>query len=505
MGVSIKVGGAYVPHQFALKQGGVYVPGASAFKAAGAYVGVGAGSLPLVYPLDEAGALPLAAYGVKRLSAAYSGPAIRVRRADAVEVDIGFSGQNLDLTALTAHLGTATGTVTTFYDLTGNGRHATQTLVANQGSIQASLFMSGGLTVSLGDAGWYDLPAGISIDRRNGEVCGVFEQWTTKQQVGFYEIGTVANANLNVFTLASGAIRATPPGSNAAFKPQSRPVWIDHYGASTGVYFEQDGETQTGAAPTTATSSGGYFGRIVTGGYFGRFHHGMIAFYNRVLSAGERSALKAAASGIFEASSTGGVLMYTGDSILASSTATTLRNGIAHQITPLLATSPKEFNLSGGGEQLVNDLVGGSSGFAGDEGGVLSRYTSDRRVVFVFKGTNDMGAGGRTSAQVYADLQAFCGSVRSNGGFVIVATLLPRTSYGLSTLAEFTAFNNSVRTNWATFADGFVDFANEASMGAAGAESNTTLYSDGLHPTAYGNSLLAAAAAPEINRVFALP
>ncbi len=46
MGVSIKVGGAYVPHQFALKQGGVYVAGAAAFKAAGVYVGAGGGGAP---------------------------------------------------------------------------------------------------------------------------------------------------------------------------------------------------------------------------------------------------------------------------------------------------------------------------------------------------------------------------------------------------------------------------------------------------------------------------
>jgi hypothetical protein len=44
MGVSIKVGGAYVPHQFSLKQGGVYVAGAAAFKSAGAYVDAGGGT-----------------------------------------------------------------------------------------------------------------------------------------------------------------------------------------------------------------------------------------------------------------------------------------------------------------------------------------------------------------------------------------------------------------------------------------------------------------------------
>lgn len=395
--------------------------------------------------------------------------------------------------------------MTTFYDLTGNGNNATQTTVANQGSIQSSLFMSGGLTVSLGDAGWYNLAAGVTIDRRNGETVAVLEPWITKQQIGLYEIGAVAQGNMNAYTLSAGWWRGTPPNNNTAYKPQTRPIWFDHFSSASGYLVEQDGETQTGAAVATATASGGSFGRILTGGYFGRFHHGMIAFYNRVLSVDERSALKAAANSIFKCSSGTGVLIYNGDSIIASSIATTLRNGIAHQITPLLSNNPKQFNFAGGGEQLVNDLVGGSSNFTTDEGAVLSRYTSERRVVFVFKGTNDMGVGGRTPAQLMADLQSYCGSVRSGGGLVIVANLLPRTSYGSSSQANFDAFNADVRANWASFADGFVDYAAHPIMAAAGAPADTTLYGDGLHPTAYGNSLLAEYAAPEINRVFALP
>lgn len=229
------------------------------------------------------------------------------------------------------------------------------------------------------------------------------------------------------------------------------------------------------------------------------------AFYSRVLSTVERDALKAASDSLWDCISTGGVLILNGDSIMASSTAATLFDGIGHRLYPLLNNKPKVFNFAGGGEQLVNDLVGGSSNFTTDEGAVLSRYTGDRRVTFVFKGTNDMCLAGRTPVQLYADLQSYCASVRSGGGLVVVATLLPRTAYGPSSAANFDTYNADVRANWATFADGFVDYASHPIMGAAGAASNTTLYLDGLHPTPYGNSLLAAAAAPEINRVFALP
>jgi hypothetical protein len=43
MGVSIKVGGTYVPYQFSVKQGGVYVAGGASYKAGGVYAGVGSG------------------------------------------------------------------------------------------------------------------------------------------------------------------------------------------------------------------------------------------------------------------------------------------------------------------------------------------------------------------------------------------------------------------------------------------------------------------------------
>jgi hypothetical protein len=68
------------------------------------------------------------AYGVRRLHAAYSGPAIRVSRSsDAAEMDVPFtSSGDLDTAAMMAWASNNTVTVVTFYDLTGNGLHLTQ-------------------------------------------------------------------------------------------------------------------------------------------------------------------------------------------------------------------------------------------------------------------------------------------------------------------------------------------------------------------------------------------
>jgi hypothetical protein len=88
--------------------------------------------------LDRAGltaASPAAAaYSLRQLSTAYNGPAIRVRRSsDNTTQDIGFSaGGNLDQTALLAFVGRGDGFISTWYDQSGNGRDAVQTILARQ-------------------------------------------------------------------------------------------------------------------------------------------------------------------------------------------------------------------------------------------------------------------------------------------------------------------------------------------------------------------------------------
>jgi len=75
-----------------------------------------------------------AAYSLRNLSSAYTGPLIRVRRSnDNAERDIyGTFRGDLDLAALTSFVGANSGFVTTWYDQSGSGRHATQATAASQ-------------------------------------------------------------------------------------------------------------------------------------------------------------------------------------------------------------------------------------------------------------------------------------------------------------------------------------------------------------------------------------
>jgi hypothetical protein len=80
-----------------------------------------------------------AAYSLRKLRSAYTGNAIRVRRAsDNTEQNIGFVNNELDTSALTTFCSGTNGFVTTWYDQSGNGYNATQTTAANQPQIVSS-------------------------------------------------------------------------------------------------------------------------------------------------------------------------------------------------------------------------------------------------------------------------------------------------------------------------------------------------------------------------------
>jgi hypothetical protein len=80
------------------------------------------------------------AYSVRKLRAAYTGSAIRVRRSsDNTEQNIGFdSNGNLDESALTTFVGANNGFVVTWFDQSTNGNNATMSTAANQPQIVSS-------------------------------------------------------------------------------------------------------------------------------------------------------------------------------------------------------------------------------------------------------------------------------------------------------------------------------------------------------------------------------
>lgn len=92
-----------------------------------------------IIPLLDIYGSAAVAYSVRKLRTAYSGSAIRVRRTDLSEINIGFTANgNLDTAALLSFVGTGAldnGFVTTWYDQSGNGINSTQSTATNQPQI----------------------------------------------------------------------------------------------------------------------------------------------------------------------------------------------------------------------------------------------------------------------------------------------------------------------------------------------------------------------------------
>lgn len=84
----------------------------------------------------------LGAYSLRKLRTAYSGNAIKVRRAsDNTTSNIGFASTGvLDTTALNTFISGTTGFIDTWYDQSGNGKDATQATTTSQQQILVNSF-----------------------------------------------------------------------------------------------------------------------------------------------------------------------------------------------------------------------------------------------------------------------------------------------------------------------------------------------------------------------------
>lgn len=90
--------------------------------------------------LDALGKTSIAAYGLRKLRAAYAGSCLRVRRSsDNTESDIGFSGESLDWVAASAFAAGGTLFLVTWYDQSGSSNNLTQATTTLQPQISTSL------------------------------------------------------------------------------------------------------------------------------------------------------------------------------------------------------------------------------------------------------------------------------------------------------------------------------------------------------------------------------
>lgn len=95
------------------------------------------GQAKISYPLDNISGNVVAAYSLRRLSGAYTGSAVKIRRSsDNAQKDIGFSGADLDVNAASSFCNATTCFVSEWYDQSNNNNGAVQATAAQQPQLQ---------------------------------------------------------------------------------------------------------------------------------------------------------------------------------------------------------------------------------------------------------------------------------------------------------------------------------------------------------------------------------
>lgn len=128
--------------------------------------------------------------------------------------------------------------------------------------------------------------------------------------------------------------------------------------------------------------------------------------------------------------------------------------------------------------------------------------TQPYNLIVLAIGTNDLGAN-RTAAQIYADVQTYITNATAEGYDVVLATILPRSSFnGNSKETERLAYNDLIRNNYESIgAVDIIDWNLEGTMGNVANVGTNVYYSDGTHPTTYGYSLLATYATERLEAI----
>lgn len=117
--------------------------------------------------------------------------------------------------------------------------------------------------------------------------------------------------------------------------------------------------------------------------------------------------------------------------------------------------------------------------------------TYNRQIFVVWAGLNDFFLNGDLAAAIYANLKTYCQNIKTAApnSPIVLCTELPSTGAGWN--VQRAALNVLINTEVSPSWDYICDLGANATMGPDAAASDTSLYSDGTHPTQTGDGYIA--------------
>lgn len=470
---------------------------------------VGGPKLPVSLPVA-----PLLFAGSVKLSD-WAGSAAKVARSanPTTPQTFGFdAGGRLDLAAIETYIGgqNLSARADTIFDQSGNGFDLIQTTDGARAILRRSQLAGAALPFTCGPNIQYTIPPGLSVDRANHSVFLVLRPHLARASYYWVRLGTTLSYGTTTpdTATAGGGGRILDTANGNASKVQSRAPktsGIAIMGYSSGasdVKFYNNRVIETVAGGLTAGTLTG--GTIENGNGYSEIM--AVAIFPRALTEAEMASVGRSLEAVaaLHLGQTKGVFMI-GDSITAG------QGSVATYVAGLGMTATEPDQLFGAlgspadtaifncGQPSIPLTALNSTNDRNRINELMSAYPEiTKRVARVHAGINDLRAGS-TDTTIYNAMVAYCNYLRGLGVKVITSTINTQVVDATYTAQAETyrlSINSQIRSNWATFADDMVDYANIPEL----ADPNNTTYfaSDKLHQTAQAYQLKSALVAPKI-------
>ena len=450
---------------------------------------------------------PLAVFPMRKYKV-YTGPYARVRReTDNVETDISVNGNAFDLAAAQTFAGPLTRlAVTTMYDATGNGNHATNTNPATQPLLQLDRLVNGLPVITFDGTGsgatrvrYLDLPASLSPDRAATSMFFMGALNCSKQKAAAWEFSASsiaftphtnpADVGFQVYNGNTSHISGIQPPVNPMV------LGVVSGAASDTIYVADKSDTRAGGLGAQSLPGGRIGGSLAGAGYNGQQDMYAFVVYGSALSASDVALVQSGAKAAFRfGDNFTKQVVFDGDSITEGYGAPGLRNYVNNTI-PALNSKARAYNLG---------VFGQTFAAARDDGvaRVDSLYSASfsAKVLSAALGSNDFAANSSATAvrDIFID---YCATRRAKGFKIVAHTVLPRADYTGAQEAQRVGYNTWLRANYATYADALGDWAADAVLGPTSATADTSIYGDGTHPTESMHKRLATITTAAINSV----